>query len=82
MSSPTKTTPLKGIFKFANASEGSINKDILKFKNGDYTYIVHQSLRKKSVIFRQDCTDGSYSFISRKARQTIDETKKSEEDFY
>lgn len=89
MSFPTKITPPKGVFKFVNASEGSINKDILKFKNGDYTYIVHQSyisglsvIIKKSVIFRQDCTGGSYSFISRKARQVIDEMKRSEEDFY
>ncbi|MEE4465544.1 hypothetical protein V2S84_26040, partial [Azotobacter chroococcum] len=57
MSFPTKITPPKGVFKLVNASEGSVNKDILKFKNGDYTYLVHQSyisglsvIRKKSVI--------------------------------
>ncbi|MFC0667515.1 hypothetical protein ACFSKY_13270 [Azotobacter chroococcum] len=86
---PKEITPPKGVFKFVNASEGSVNKDILKFKNGGYTYIVHQSyisglsvIRNKSVIFRQGCTDDRYSFISRKARRVIDEIKKSEEDFY
>lgn len=89
MSFPNKNTPPKGVFKFVNASEGSVNKDILKFKNGDYTYIIHQGyisglavIRKKKVIFRQDCISGSYAFISRKARQVIEEIKKSEEDFY
>lgn len=86
---PKKNIPPKGVFKFVNASEGSVNKDIVKFKNGDYIYIIHQSyisglsvIRKDMFIFKQDCTGGSYSFISRKARQVIEEIKKSEEDFY
>lgn len=89
MSFPNKNIPPKGVFKFVNASEGSVNKDILKFKNGDYTYMIHQGyisglavIRKKKVIFRQDCISGSHAFISRKARQVIEEIKKSEEDFY
>lgn len=85
---PEKMLPPRQHFFFVNASEGSVNKDIIKFKNGSYTYIVAQStvsslsvLNNKKVVFRKSCNEGSNAFVSRAARQGIESIPKSAEDF-
>ncbi|MBX8606406.1 hypothetical protein K5D65_04335 [Pseudomonas cichorii] len=88
MSYPEKEVPPKGHLFLVSASEGSINKDIIKFKNGSYTYIVAQStvsslsvLRNDKVVLRKSCNEGGNAFVSRAARQGIESIPKSAEDF-
>ncbi|MEO6677546.1 MAG: hypothetical protein ABIO21_09225 [Pseudomonas sp.] len=85
---PQKELPPKGKFFIVNASEGSVNKDIIKFKNGKYTYIVAQAfvsfltvLKDDKVVLRKSCGEGGNAFISRSARQGVESTPKSAEDF-
>ncbi|MBX8574467.1 hypothetical protein [Pseudomonas cichorii] len=88
MSYPEKEIPPRGRLFFVNASEGSVNKDIIKFKNGSYTYIVAQStvsslsvLKNDKVVLRKACNEGDNVFVSRTARQGIESAPKSAEDF-
>ncbi|MCV4342948.1 hypothetical protein [Pseudomonas capsici] len=88
MSYPEKEIPPKGHLFLVNASEGSVNKDIIKFKNGSYTYIIAQStvsslsvLRNEKVVLRKSCSEGGNAFVSRAARQGIESIPKSAEDF-
>lgn len=85
---PQKSAPPKGKFFVVNASEGSVNLDIIKFEKGPYTYLVNQAfvsnltvLKDDKVIFRQSCGASSYAFVSRSARQGIEAQPKSAEDF-
>lgn len=85
---PQNSAPPKGKFFVVNASEGSVNLDIIKFKKGPYTYLVNQAfvsyltvLKDDKVIFRQSCGASSYAFVSRSARQGIEALPKSAEDF-
>ncbi|MBI6853283.1 hypothetical protein YA0002_10935 [Pseudomonas cichorii] len=85
---PDKEIPPKGHLFLVNASEGSVNKDIIKFKNGSYTYIIAQStvsslsvLKNNKVVLRKSCNEGGNAFVSRAARQGIESIPKSAEDF-
>ena len=85
---PQKSVPPKGKFFVVDASEGSVNLNNIKFKKGPYTYLVNQAfvsfltvLKDDKVVFRQSCSAGGYSFVSRVARQGIEELPKSAEDF-
>ena len=85
---PDKMAPPNNRFSLVDASEGSVNKNIIKFKNGQYTYLLSQAfvsyltvLRGEKVVLRRTCNEGGYAFISRKAEQGIYSVKKSDEDF-
>jgi hypothetical protein len=85
---PRKEVSPMGRFFVVNASEGSVNKDIIKFKNGKYTYIVAQAsvssltvLKDDKVVLRKTCGEGGNAFVSRAARKGIDTVPKSAEDF-
>ncbi len=85
---PKTASPPKGKFFVVDASEGSVNLNIIKFKSGAYTYLVNQAfvsylsvLKDDKVVFRQSCSAGGYSFVSRVARQGIEALPKSAEDF-
>ncbi|WNZ84223.1 hypothetical protein [Pseudomonas sp. P108] len=85
---PQKNVPPKGKFFVVDASEGSVNLNNIKFKKGPYTYLVNQAfvsfltvLKDDNVVFRQSCSAGGYSFVSRVARQGIEALPKSAEDF-
>jgi hypothetical protein len=85
---PQKNVPPKGKFFVVDASEGSVNLNNIKFKKGPYTYLVNQAfvsfltvLKDDKVVFRQSCSAGGYSFVSRVARQGIEALPKSAEDF-
>ncbi len=85
---PKNATPPKGKFFVVDASEGSVNLNIIKFKSGAYTYLVSQAfvsfltvLKEDKVVFRQRCGSGSYSFINRAALQGVESRPKSAEDF-
>ncbi|WP_240997897.1 hypothetical protein [Pseudomonas viridiflava] len=82
-----KIPPRKKLF-IVNASEGSVSKDIIKFKNGSYTYLVSQMsmsnltvLKNGKVILRKFCDEGGNKVVSREARQGIEKVPKSDEDF-
>lgn len=85
---PKSALPPKGKFFVVDASEGSVNLNIIKFKSGAYTYLVSQAfvsfltvLKEDKVVFRQRCDSGSYSFINRAALQGLESRPKSAEDF-
>ncbi|MFW9079793.1 hypothetical protein ACOI9X_11000 [Pseudomonas sp. P2757] len=85
---PKSAVPPKGKFFVVNASEGSVNLNIIKFKTGPYTYLVNQAfvsyltvLKDDKLIFRQRCAAGGYSFINRSALQGLQSRPKSAEDF-
>lgn len=85
---PQKSVSPKGKFFVVDASEGSVNLNNIKFKKGPYTYLVNQAfvsfltvLKDDKVVFRQSCSAGGYSFVSRVARQGIEALPKSAEDF-
>ncbi len=88
MSYPANKLAPAGRFVIVNASEGSVNKDIIKFKNSGYVYIVSQSiistlsvLKGEKVVFRKSCDEGENAFVSRKARGGIESIPKSAENF-
>jgi len=85
---PQNNAPPKDKFVVVNASEGSVNLNIIKFKKGPYTYLVNQAfvsfltvLKGDKVIFRQSCGAGSHAFVSRAAMQGMESRPKSAEDF-
>ncbi|WP_253417595.1 hypothetical protein [Pseudomonas sp. GGS8] len=85
---PKSALPPKGKFFVVNASEGSVNLNIIKFKTGPYTYLVNQAfvsyltvLKDDKLVFRQRCGAGSYSYINRAALQGLQSRPKSAEDF-
>lgn len=85
---PQKENSPKGRFFIVNASEGSVSKDIIKFKNGKYTYIIAQAfvssltvLKDDKLILRKTCGEGGNAFVSRAARKGIETIPKSAEDF-
>ncbi len=85
---PKTAMPPKGKFFVVDASEGSVNLNIIKFKSGAYTYLVSQALvsfltvfKEDKVVFRQRCGSGSYSSINRAALQGVESQLKSAEDF-
>ncbi|WP_050585941.1 hypothetical protein [Pseudomonas syringae] len=85
---PNKKAPPAGKFFLVDASEGSVNKSIIKFKNGRYTYLLAQAfssyltvLKDDKLLLRKNCEEGGYAFISRKADQGIETVSKSAEDF-
>ncbi|WP_238541196.1 hypothetical protein [Pseudomonas sp. GM18] len=85
---PQSKVPPEGRFYVVNASEGSVNLNIIKFYNGRYTYLVAQAfksfltvLKDDKLALRKSCERGSYSFINRKALKGIEELPKSAEDF-
>lgn len=85
---PQNNVPPKNKFFVVNASEGSVNLNIIKFKKGPYTYLVNQAfvsfltvLKGDKVIFRQSCGAGGHAFVSRAAMQGIESLPKSAEDF-
>ncbi|WP_177445850.1 hypothetical protein [Pseudomonas sp. ICMP 460] len=88
LSYPITKLPPKGKFFLVDASEGSVNKNIIKFKNGRYTYLLAQSfvsyltvLKDEKLLLRKNCEEGGYAFISRKADKGIEAMPKSAEDF-
>ncbi|MBV4472798.1 hypothetical protein KVQ74_01330 [Pseudomonas sp. COW3] len=85
---PKNALPPKGKFFVVDASEGSVNLNIIKFKSGAYTYLVNQAfvsfltvLKDDKVVFRQRCGAGSYSSINRAALQGLESRPKNAEDF-
>lgn len=85
---PQSKVPPEGRFYVVNASEGSVNLNIIKFYNGKYTYLVAQAFRSfltvlkgEEVVLRKSCERGGYSFINRKALKGIEALPKSAEDF-
>lgn len=71
-----------------DASEGSVNLGLIKFKVGRYTYIVAQAfvsfltvLKDGEVIFRKTCDAGGHAFINRAALKGIEVAPKNGEDF-
>ncbi|MFJ3368188.1 hypothetical protein [Pseudomonas sp. NPDC086251] len=85
---PQSKIPPKDRFFIVEASEGSVNKDIIKFHNGRYTYIIAQAfvsyltvLKDGKLISRKSCGEGGKAFLSRSARIGIETIPKSDEDF-
>ncbi|WP_143505415.1 hypothetical protein [Pseudomonas sp. ICMP 460] len=85
---PQKQLPPMKRFFVVNASEGSVNKDIIKFKNGSYTYLVSQMsmsnltvLKNGKMVLRKVCGKGGKKVISLEAREGIETVPKSDEDF-
>lgn len=85
---PIKKSPPLGRFFLVDASEGSVNLGLIKFKVGRYTYIVAQAfvsfltvLKDGEVIFRKSCDAGGHAFINRAALKGIETVPKSGEDF-
>ncbi|KTC15440.1 hypothetical protein [Pseudomonas viridiflava] len=85
---PDEKVSPKNLFSLVDASEGSVNKNIIKFKNGQYTYLLSQAfvsyltvLKGKKVVLRRTCNEGGYAFINRKADKGIHSINKSDEDF-
>jgi hypothetical protein len=85
---PKTALPPKGKFFVVNASEGSVNLNIIKFKNGAYTYLVNQAflsyltvLKDDKAVFRQYCGEGGNAYINRAALQGLETRPKSAEDF-
>ncbi|MEQ4224434.1 MULTISPECIES: hypothetical protein [Pseudomonas syringae group] len=88
LSYPSTKNPPEGKFFLVDASEGSVNKGIIKFKNGRYTYLLAQSfvsyltvLKDGKLLLRKNCDEGGYAFINRKADKGIEAMPKSDEDF-
>ncbi len=85
---PKTALPPKGKFFVVKASEGSVNLNIIKFKNGAYTYLVNQAflsyltvLKDDKAVFRQYCGEGGNAYINRAALQGLETRPKSAEDF-
>ncbi|MBT9264418.1 hypothetical protein KKQ10_06005 [Pseudomonas sp. MG-9] len=85
---PKTASPPKGKFFVVDASEGSVNLNIIKFKSGAYTYLVNQAfasylsvLKDDKVVFRQSCNAGSDAYIHRIAIFGLEARPKSAEDF-
>lgn len=85
---PPRRTPPESIFYYVNATEGSVNRDVLKFKNGRYVYVLYQAffsgltvLRDGEVIFNETCEAGANAVMNRKVGHGINAIPKSEEDF-
>lgn len=85
---PIKKSPPLGRFFLVDASEGSVNLGLIKFKVGSYTYIVAQAfvsfltvLKDGEVIFRKSCDAGGHAFINRAALKGIETVPKNGEDF-
>nr|WP_298117318.1 hypothetical protein [uncultured Pseudomonas sp.] len=85
---PKKKIPPENIIYYVDATEGSAIRDILKFKIGEFTYIIHQSffsgltvLKNDEIVFKKTCEAGGNAVISRKVNSGINEIHKSEEDF-
>ncbi|WP_236427335.1 hypothetical protein [Pseudomonas syringae] len=88
MSYPKTALPPKGKFFVVDASEGSVNLNIIKFKNGAYTYLVNQAfvsyltvLKEDKVVFRQSCNAGGHAYVHRLADFGLEARPKSAEDF-
>ncbi|WP_460369293.1 hypothetical protein ACOYXF_25465 [Pseudomonas sp. Tul1A2] len=88
MSYPKTALPPKGKFFVVDASEGSVNLNIIKFKSGVYTYLVNQAfvsylsvLKGDKVVFRQSCNAGGDAYIHRAAIFGLETRPKSAEDF-
>lgn len=86
---PKSKLPPEGRFYLVDASEGSVNLDIIKFYNGKYTYRVAQAfvsflsvLKDDKVILRKSCEAGGYAFVNRAASKGIEALPKSAEDFW
>ncbi|POA49649.1 hypothetical protein C1893_04015 [Pseudomonas sp. MPR-ANC1] len=85
---PKTASPPKGKFFVVDASEGSVNLNIIKFKSGAYTYLVNQAfvsylsvLKDDKVVFRQSCNAGGDAYIHRAAIFGLEARPKSAEDF-
>lgn len=85
---PKTALPPKGKFYVVNASEGSVDLNIIKFKSGAYTYLTNQAfvsfltvLKDDKVVFRQRCGAGEHSYINRAALRGLETRQKSAEDF-
>lgn len=85
---PPRRTPPESIFYYVNATEGSASRDVLKFKNGRYVYVLYQAffsgltvLQDGKVIFKETCEAGANAIINRKVGRGITAVPKSEEDF-
>jgi hypothetical protein len=85
---PKKHTAPKGFFYLVDASEGSVNQNIIKFRTGPYTYLLNQAfvsfitvLNKDKVIFRKYCQAGSHAHLTSEALKGVEMIDRSEEDF-
>ena len=85
---PKTASPPKGKFFVVDASEGSVNLNIIKFKSGAYTYLVNQAfvsylsvLKDDKVVFRQSCNAGGHAYVHRLADFGLETAPKSAEDF-
>lgn len=85
---PKSAMPPKGTFFVVDASEGSVNLNIIKFKSGAYTYLVNQAflsylkvLKGDKVVFRQSCNAGGHAYVHRLADFGLETAPKSAEDF-
>jgi hypothetical protein len=85
---PKTALPPKGKFFVVDASEGSVNLNIIKFKSGVYTYLVNQAfvsfltvLKDDKVVFRQSCNSGGNAYVHRLAHFGLETRLKSAEDF-
>jgi hypothetical protein len=85
---PQNSAPPKDKFFVVNASEGSVNLNIIKFKKGPYTYLVNQAfvsfltvLKGDKVVFQQSCGASGHAFVSRAAMQGMESLPKSADDF-
>lgn len=85
---PKNAMPPKGKFFVVDASEGSVNLNIIKFKSGAYTYLVSQAfvsfltvLKEDKVVFRQSCNAGGHAYVHRLADFGLEKAPKSAEDF-
>lgn len=85
---PKTALPPKGKFFVVDASEGSVNLSIIKFKSGAYTYLVNQAfvsyltvLKEDKVVFRQSCNAGGHAYVHRLADFGLEARPKSAEDF-
>lgn len=85
---PKSAMPPKGKFFVVDASEGSVNLSIIKFKSGAYTYLVNQAflsylkvLKGDKVVFRQSCNAGGHAYVHRLADFGLETRPKSAEDF-
>ncbi|WP_242487229.1 MULTISPECIES: hypothetical protein [unclassified Pseudomonas] len=85
---PKTVLPPKGKIFVVDASEGSVNLNIIKFKSGAYTYFVSQAfvsylkvLKEDKVVFRQSCNAGGNAYVHRLADFGLEARAKSAEDF-
>lgn len=85
---PKKHVAPKGVFYLVDASEGSVNQNIIKFRSGPYTYLLNQAfvsfltvLDKGEVISRKYCQAGIHAHLTSEALKGVEMIDKSEEDF-